>query len=220
VFKDVSAGTAFDVLMDQDYRPNWDDASIKDFDICKLDGYNDIGYYAMKCPAPLKNRDYVNQRSWRVTPGKHYIVFNHSVTHERHPPLKNFVRAVSFVTGFLVRPAGDGSSLSYVTQSDPKGVIPKWIINFALYKVAPRLMERVHIACVQYNDWKASNNPGLKPWLHPEQNLLPLYSETLKSHTSSADNNQHSKENDLCEEPQSVYRDEDLITDKNEFATS
>ena len=48
VFKDVSAGTAFDVLMDQDYRPNWDDASIKDFDICKLDGYNDIGYYASK----------------------------------------------------------------------------------------------------------------------------------------------------------------------------
>ena len=48
MFKDVSAGTAFDVLMDQDYRPNWDDASIKDFDICKLDGYNDIGYYASK----------------------------------------------------------------------------------------------------------------------------------------------------------------------------
>lgn len=44
----MSAGTAFDVLMDPDYRPNWDDASIRDFDICKLDGYNDIGYYASK----------------------------------------------------------------------------------------------------------------------------------------------------------------------------
>ena len=48
MFEDVSSGTAFDVLMDQEYRPNWDDASIKDFDICKLDGYNDIGYYASK----------------------------------------------------------------------------------------------------------------------------------------------------------------------------
>ncbi|CAI8025647.1 hypothetical protein GBAR_LOCUS14788 [Geodia barretti] len=49
------------------------------------------------------------------------------------------------------------------------------------------------------------------------------YSETLKSHPSSADSNQHSKENDLCEdmeEPQSFYRDEDLNTDKNELATS
>ena len=47
-FTDVTAGTAFDVLMDQDYRSNWDDASITDFDICKLDGSNDIGYYASK----------------------------------------------------------------------------------------------------------------------------------------------------------------------------
>ena len=49
VFEDISAATVFDVVMDQDYRPNWDDASITDFDICKLDGYNDIGYYASKC---------------------------------------------------------------------------------------------------------------------------------------------------------------------------
>ena len=48
VFEDVSAATAFDVLMDPDYRSNWDDASVRDFDICKLDGYNDIGYYASK----------------------------------------------------------------------------------------------------------------------------------------------------------------------------
>ena len=37
--------------------------------------------------------------------------------------MKNFVRAVSFVTGFVIKPAGDGSSLSYVTQSDPKGIL-------------------------------------------------------------------------------------------------
>ena len=44
-----------------------------------------------------------------------------------------------------------------------------------------QLMERLHVACVQYNDWKASNNPGFKPWLHPEQNLLPLVSPLLYS---------------------------------------
>ena len=44
----MSAATAFDVVMDPDYRLTWDDASMADFDICKLDGYNDIGYYASK----------------------------------------------------------------------------------------------------------------------------------------------------------------------------
>lgn len=48
MFEDISAAIVFDVIMDQDYRPTWDDASIRDFDICKLDGYNDIGYYASK----------------------------------------------------------------------------------------------------------------------------------------------------------------------------
>ena len=47
-FSDISAATAFDVLMDPDYRHIWDDAAMRDYDICKLDGYNDIGYYASK----------------------------------------------------------------------------------------------------------------------------------------------------------------------------
>ena len=47
-FSDISAATAFDVIMDPDYRPTWDDVAVRDYDICKLDGYNDIGYYASK----------------------------------------------------------------------------------------------------------------------------------------------------------------------------
>ena len=56
----------------------------------------------------------------------------HSIVHVLHPhfshglqklpPLKNFIRAVSYVTGFMIRPSGDGSSLTYITQSDPKGM--------------------------------------------------------------------------------------------------
>lgn len=39
-------------------------------------------FHSVKCPAPLKNRDYVNQRSWKVVLGQQYVVFNHSVSHE------------------------------------------------------------------------------------------------------------------------------------------
>ena len=38
----------------------------------------------VKCPAPLRNRDFVYQRCWRITPDE-YITFNHTVAHEvRH----------------------------------------------------------------------------------------------------------------------------------------
>ena len=35
----------------------------------------------MKCPIPLKNRDFVNQRSWRIYSEDQFVVFNHSVQH-------------------------------------------------------------------------------------------------------------------------------------------
>ena len=35
----------------------------------------------VKCPIPLKNRDFVNQRSWRMYSEDQFVVFNHSVQH-------------------------------------------------------------------------------------------------------------------------------------------
>jgi len=47
-FHDVSAGTAFDTLLDGEYRRMWDENVIEDYELCALDGTNDIGYYSCK----------------------------------------------------------------------------------------------------------------------------------------------------------------------------
>ena len=44
-FKGVTAGTMFDTILDGDYRRAWDDHVLEDFEICRLDDNNDIGYY-------------------------------------------------------------------------------------------------------------------------------------------------------------------------------
>ena len=44
----------------------------------------------VKCPGPLTNRDFVNQRSWRFF-GDEYIIFNHSI------PYKVGVRGCTWV---------------------------------------------------------------------------------------------------------------------------
>ena len=39
------------------------------------------------------------------------------------PPRKDFIRGVSYMTGFVIRANGPGCKLIYITQNDPKGEI-------------------------------------------------------------------------------------------------
>ena len=57
-----------------------------------------VSLFPVSCPAPLRNRDFVLQRSWLDTGREQYII-NHSVFHRDFPPRKGFVRAVSYLTG-------------------------------------------------------------------------------------------------------------------------
>ncbi|XP_058052594.1 START domain-containing protein 10-like isoform X2 [Ahaetulla prasina] len=117
---DVSAETVFDVLHDTEYRKKWDLNVIETHEIARLSDTADVGYYSWKCPKPLKNRDVVTLRSWRVL-DKSYIILNFSVKHQKYPPRKDLVRAVSLLAGYLVQPTGPSSCcLTYLAQVDPK----------------------------------------------------------------------------------------------------
>ena len=47
-FQGISASVAFDTIMDGEYRKLWDENVIEDFEICRLNNFNDIGYYSSK----------------------------------------------------------------------------------------------------------------------------------------------------------------------------
>nr|XP_054754566.1 START domain-containing protein 10-like [Lytechinus pictus] len=171
---DVSAALAYDVLHDPEYRKQWDKHMIEGKEICMLNPNNDISYYSLKCPSPMRNRDFVTQRTWLET-DREYIIFNHSVFHKDLPPRKGLIRGESILTGYLVRPRGKNScELYYVTQSDPKGSVPKWAVNKVAQIVAPSVMKTLRKACLGYQKWKSSHNPSFKPWLYPEQAMANL----------------------------------------------
>ena len=52
-FQGISANVAFDTIMDGEYRKLWDENVIEDFEICRLNNFNDIGYYSSKLSIPL-----------------------------------------------------------------------------------------------------------------------------------------------------------------------
>ncbi|KAI9514655.1 hypothetical protein NQZ68_031542 [Dissostichus eleginoides] len=172
--KDVSAATMYDVLHDGRYRKKWDPAMLDTFDIARLSANADVGYYSWLCPKPIKNRDVVSLRSWKVT-DEEYIIVNFSVKHPKYPPRSDLVRAISVLTGYFIKPIGPNScTFIYLSQADPKGSLPKWVGNQASKVLAPRVMRSVHEAGQNYQQWKGQNSPAQKPWLCPEQNVLPM----------------------------------------------
>ncbi|XP_055016063.1 START domain-containing protein 10 [Boleophthalmus pectinirostris] len=173
VCKDVPAETVYDVLHDTPYRRKWDTNMIDTYDIGRLTVNADVGYYSWRCPPGLKNRDFVTMRSW-LPLGNDYLIINYSVKHPQHPPKKEYVRAVSLLTGYLIQSTGPNSStLYYLTQVDPKGSLPKWVVNRVSQLVAPKAMRKIYKASLKYPEWKRKHSPQLKPWLFPEQNSLP-----------------------------------------------
>ncbi|XP_023142775.1 START domain containing 14 isoform X2 [Amphiprion ocellaris] len=126
------------------------------------------------CPNPIKKRDVVTLRSWQKIDDE-YIIINFSVKHPKYPPTKKLVRAVSMLTGYFIKPTGPNScTFIYLSQADPKGSLPKWVVNRASTRLAPRVMRCVHKAGRDYPEWKKQNSPDQKPWLYPEQNKLPM----------------------------------------------
>nr|CAB3266635.1 PCTP-like protein [Phallusia mammillata] len=178
-FSDVSAGTIFDVVHDTEYRRKWDHDMIKMDEVCKICVNNTVSYYAVKCPTPVKPRDVVFLCSWIAYPNmrepKEYIMINKSVSHSDFPPKSNMVRAISLVTGYHIRPTGPNSAdFTYLTQFDPRGKLPKWVVNKVAEFFTPKVIYRIHKAARKYVAWKQNHNPRLKPWLWPEQCRLPM----------------------------------------------
>uniref|UniRef100_A0A3Q3Q1E8 START domain-containing protein 10 n=1 Tax=Monopterus albus TaxID=43700 RepID=A0A3Q3Q1E8_MONAL len=176
VCKDVTAATLYDVLHDTGYRRKWDTNMIDTYDIGRLTVNADVGYYSWKCPSPLKNRDFVTMRSW-LPLGNDYLIINYSVKHPQHPPKKDYVRAVSLLTGYLIQYNGANCcTLYYLTQVDPRGSLPKWVVNRLSQFVAPKVKPADSGSCPLRSRWRTR----LCPIVSHCVSVLPGHEEDLQ----------------------------------------
>lgn len=180
ILPDCAPSLVYDVLHDSEYRKTWDQVMLEGREVCYVDDHCDIGYYALKMPKPLRHRDFVTMRSWRASPAD-YIIMNHSINHKQVPARKGFIRGISYLTGYHLLADGPhelnqpGCDLVYVTQSDPKGRLPAWVVNNTTKYLAPRVAAKLAKACRDYASWKKKQGkPDYKPWLNVGQvSLLP-----------------------------------------------
>ncbi|KAK7916245.1 hypothetical protein WMY93_012006 [Mugilogobius chulae] len=162
VCKDVPAETVYDVLHDTPYRKK-------------------CGILLLEVSSSFEEQRLCDNEVLAPL-GNDFLIINYSVKHPQHPPKKDYVRAVSLLTGYLIQSTGPSSStLYYLTQLDPKGSLPKWVVNRVSQLVAPKAMRKIYKASLKYPEWKRKHSPQLKPWLYPEQNSLPCIDPSILS---------------------------------------
>eukprot|EP01121_Diplochlamys_sp_Union-15-3_P017995 TRINITY_DN645_c0_g2_i1.p1 TRINITY_DN645_c0_g2~~TRINITY_DN645_c0_g2_i1.p1 ORF type:complete len:291 (+),score=60.93 TRINITY_DN645_c0_g2_i1:50-922(+) len=180
LFNSVDMETFWNVLHDHKYRAAWDENMVDGYTVEVLNKTNEVGYYAAKFPSGLSSRDFCNKRGWQWRGKKGYcVVMNESVVHPACPEFKGFVRAWSYRTGYLIKKVDKGVEFFYYTCSDPRGLIPGWVVNWVTTKYAPKLIEKLYSAVLNYKDWKSNDeSKDHYPWLDrkqddPEKKMTP-----------------------------------------------
>ncbi|VDK83767.1 unnamed protein product [Cylicostephanus goldi] len=86
--------------------------------------------------------------------------------------MKGYIRGTALLTAYLVRPFDkEGCQITYLSHSDPKGKLPTWLVNRLTRVIAPKIVKKLHKACIAYPEWKRHNQPNLKPWIYAEQQV-------------------------------------------------
>lgn len=167
IIPDATPEKLYDVMHDPVYRIVWDERRLDGYRFTMLSPSCEIGYYAGKLGFALSDREFVNQRGWINTGNGEYIIWNTSVPIRRMmKEHKDRTRAISKVSGYLIRPWGDkGSSITYLTQTDPRGMIPSSIINFVTSRFAPTSIVTLGNACRKYVEWVKTQENYSRPWL-------------------------------------------------------
>ena len=164
-FKDMDPGLIYDVLHEPEFRRNWDTHLIERIPFKVIDECNDLNYYSLKMPV-VSNRDYVYQRGWWYNKDKtEFIICNRSITHPDYPDKKGFVRAIFYISGYMIRKNEKGETVFYyITHNEWNGWIPNWLVNSAGKSVCPKIIEGLFESCKKYPEWKSKHNPDVKPW--------------------------------------------------------
>lgn len=165
----------FDVLCDDEYRATWDKMMIEGRSAYMITPKCTIDYFATKSPGPLKSRDMVVLKSWRSSADQCMIVQN-SIDVEELPPLKKFVRCISYLSAHVLDRQADGKTLyTHISHFDPRGDVPKVLASSAVTSTAPKSAENLSKAAGGYAAWKAKHDPAKKPWLDEAQMALPQF---------------------------------------------
>ncbi|KER20834.1 hypothetical protein T265_10708 [Opisthorchis viverrini] len=181
---DVSADVMYDTLHDSIYRGSWDKTMKEGHEICRISPNSVIDYHASNLhlfPFNPVFPSFLSQSPFRVCQPRlcdesymanfrRRVYYSQSLRVSQTPPKKEYIRGICFLTGYLIRRTGPRScDFYYITQNDPRGIIPAWAINLGTKSLAPSIMRSLHRAALNYPAWKDQHDPDFMPWRYTNQ---------------------------------------------------
>ena len=138
------------VVLDAPHRSEWME-QVKGVEVLKeISPLERIAYWHLSPPWPIRDRDLVIREKVEIDPVTKTITLHmNSIEDPAYPPHSDRVRAELFDATFIATPIEGGLKTAMIAEShaDPKGSIPKWVVNIYQKdmptKSIKRLLEKV-----------------------------------------------------------------------------
>ncbi|XP_062519839.1 phosphatidylcholine transfer protein-like [Corticium candelabrum] len=152
------------VYNDLEYRNTWDTyvVQLTELEDVKIER-GVVIYWCVKYPFPLSNRDYVFVRETRELESSKgvcsWAALSASLSLESQPERSRVVRVNDFQQCVVLQSDGANGSLVYMHYyDDPKGMIPKWLINWAAQTAVPMFLKTMNDAFSKYTVYQSSKS--------------------------------------------------------------
>jgi hypothetical protein len=149
-FGNIPPDVVWETITDARHFAKWDDHCREYRTLARIDERTEVTYYSVRMPAVLRDRDWVLRRSQVADPARGvWVVMSRSVAVPEAPPRKEFVRATSHLTGFMLRRPPDGAAgsvLVYLAHNSFAGDVPVKLVNWATKSLAASIVGKLQRA--------------------------------------------------------------------------
>ena len=67
------------------------------------------------------------------------------------------IRVTDYKQTMAFRETETGTEIAFHSHEDPRGLIPKWLVNLASKNLAPKYFKVYNNACDDYDSWEQKN---------------------------------------------------------------
>ncbi|CEI89445.1 hypothetical protein RMCBS344292_05865 [Rhizopus microsporus] len=153
-WNEVKPTTLAQVYLDLDFRKQWD-KNMLGYQYFDHNGNKAI-HFEIKYPWPLSNRDYAYVMEQQLVQDEndivHIVILGESLPVDSFPCSKGTIRIDTYMQNICISPNknGHGCLIFMDYFDDPKGSIPKSVINWAAKTAVPAFVNSLKNVCLKY----------------------------------------------------------------------